>query len=46
MTVKKLAGRSFRAGQKIRIYVTRKDRIGAFIQYTVKQGGWRRSAAA
>ena len=42
VTVKKLAGRSFRAGQKIRIYVTRKGRIGAFIQYTVKQGGWKK----
>jgi hypothetical protein len=42
VTVKKLAGRSFRAGQKIRIYVTRKNRIGAYIQYTVKRGGFKR----
>ena len=42
VTVKKLAGRSFRAGQKIRIYVTRKGRIGTYIQYTIKRGGFKR----
>ena len=40
--VKKLAGRTFRAGQKIRIYVTRKGRIGAYIQYTVTRGNFKR----
>jgi hypothetical protein len=42
VTVKKLAGRTFRAGEKIRIYVTRKGRIGAYIQYTVRRGGFKR----
>jgi hypothetical protein len=42
VTVKKLAGRSFRAGQKIRIYVTRKNRIGVYIQYTVRRGNFKR----
>ena len=37
VTVKKLAGRTFRVGSKIRIYVTRKNRIGAYIQFTVKR---------
>ena len=40
--VTKLAGRSFRAGQRIRIYVTRKGRIGAYIQYTIRRGGFKR----
>jgi hypothetical protein len=42
VAIKKLAGRSFRAGQRIRIYVTRKGRIGAYIQYTVTRGGFKR----
>ena len=42
LTVKKLTGRSFRAGQKIRIYVTRKNRIGAYFQYSVKRGDFKR----
>ena len=42
LTVKKLAGRTFRAGEKIRIYVTRKGRIGSYIQYTIKRGGFKR----
>jgi hypothetical protein len=40
--VRKLAGRTFRAGQRIRIYVTRKGRIGAYIQYTITRGGFKR----
>jgi hypothetical protein len=43
VTVKKLAGRSFRAGQKIRIYVTRKGRIGVYIQYRITRGGFKRT---
>ena len=42
LRVKKLSGRSFRAGQKIRVYVTKKNRIGAYFQYTVKRGDFKR----
>jgi len=33
----KLAGRSFRVGDKIRIYITRKNRIGTYVQFTFKR---------
>lgn len=42
VNVKKLAGRNFHKGDKIRIYVTRKGQVGAYIQYTVRQGGWKK----
>jgi hypothetical protein len=42
VSIKKLAGRAFRAGQKIRIYVTRKNRIGAYIEYKITRGGFKR----
>jgi hypothetical protein len=42
LSVKKLEGRAFKAGQKIRIYVTRKGRIGTYIQYTVQRGNFKR----
>jgi hypothetical protein len=38
VTIKQLAGRTFRFGQKIRIYVTRKNAIGAYIQLHVRRG--------
>ena len=42
LTVKKIAGRRFSAGQKIRIYVTRKNRIGKYIEYRVTRGNFKR----
>jgi hypothetical protein len=42
VTIKKLAGRTFRAGQRIRIYVTRKNRIGVYIEYRISRGGFKR----
>jgi hypothetical protein len=38
VTIRQLAGRTFRFGQKIRIYVTRKNAIGAYIQLHVRRG--------
>ena len=43
LTVKQFAGRRFRPAQKIRIYVTRKGRIGKYIQYRVKRGNFKRT---
>jgi hypothetical protein len=42
VSFKRLAGRSFRAGTRIKIYVTKKRRIGRYFEYRVKKGNFRK----
>jgi hypothetical protein len=42
VTAKTLAGRSLKAGQKIRIYVTKRHWIGAYVEYRISRGGWKK----
>lgn len=42
LSVRAVKNRSFKAGQRIRIYVTRPARIGVYIEYRITRGGFRR----
>ena len=42
LAFKRLAGRSFRAGSRIKIYVSRKNRIGKYFEYRVTKGNFRK----
>jgi hypothetical protein len=42
LSFKRLAGRSFRAGARIKIYVSKKNRIGKYFEYRVTKGNFRK----
>jgi hypothetical protein len=42
VTFKRLAGRSFSAGARIKIYVSKKNRIGKYFEYRVTKGNFRK----
>ena len=42
VTFKRLAGRTFRAGTRIKIYVSKKNRIGRYFEYRVTKGNFKK----